>query len=159
MLQHYAAKNLDAIFPSDNPSKHTIQFCKRFLADLKNAWYIFPSLWGTQSVLSAGPSVLWSGGCQALGGGLCAIAAHCGGDGLGTGSHVGLEGVLESARQRIGGRCAGCVRGSDAEVVDTLGPVVLVVVLGNDDLRCAGSRGCGRGARAAVVDDGGNPFE
>ena len=38
------------------------------------------------------------GGYQALGGGQCAIAAHSGGDGLGTGGHVGLEGVLESAR-------------------------------------------------------------
>lgn len=70
-----------------------------------------------------------------------------------------MEGVLESARQRVRSRCAGCVRGSDAEVVDALGPVVLVVVLRDDHLGCAGSRGCGGGARAAVVDDGGEAFK
>jgi hypothetical protein len=73
------------------------------------------------------------GAYQALGGGLCAVAAHCRGDGLGTGSHLGLEGVLESARQRVGRWCAGYVSGSDAEVVYSLCPVVLVVDLGDDD--------------------------
>jgi hypothetical protein len=38
---------------------------------------------------------------QALGDGLCAVAAHCSGDELGTGSHIGLEGVLENAHQRV----------------------------------------------------------
>ena len=50
-------------------------------------------------------------------------------------------------------------RGSDTEVADALGPVVLVVVLRDDDLRCAGLRGCGRGSRSAVVDDGCDAFE
>jgi hypothetical protein len=58
-----------------------------------------------------------------------------------------------------GGLCAGCVRGSDAEVVDALDPVVLVVMLRDDDLGRAGSRGCGGGARAAVVDDGRDSLE
>jgi hypothetical protein len=35
------------------------------------------------------------------------------------------------------------VRGSDAEVLYSLCPVVLVVDLGDDDLGCAGERGCG----------------
>lgn len=46
------------------------------------------------------------------------------------------------------------VRGSDAEVADSLRPVALIVGLGDDDLGCAGERGRGRGARAAVVDGG-----
>ena len=73
---------------------------------------------------------------QALGGGLCAVAAHCTGDGFGTRSHIGLQGSLESFRQRAGGRCTARVRGSDPEEVDSFCPVVLVVHLGNDDLRC-----------------------
>ena len=47
----------------------------------------------------------------------CAITAHCGGDELGTGSHFGLEGVLESARQRVGGRNNERVSASNSEVV------------------------------------------
>src|SRR5215475_8282901 len=43
--------------------------------------------------------------------------------------------------------------------MDALGPVVLVVMLRDDDLGRAGSRGPGSGARAAVVDDGGDSFE
>jgi len=78
------------------------------------------------------------GADQALGRGLCAVAVHCSGDGLGTGSDIGLEGALESAPQRFGGWCAGCVRGADAEVVYSLCPVMLVVHLGDDDLRCSG---------------------
>jgi hypothetical protein len=54
---------------------------------------------------------------SSAGGGLCAVAAHGSRDGLGTGSHIGLQSVLESARQRVGRWCAGCVRGSDAEVL------------------------------------------
>ena len=66
-------------------------------------------------------------GDQAMGGDLGTIAAHGAGDGLGTSSNIGLENVLEGAHQRVGGRCAGYVRDSDAEVTDALGPVVLVV--------------------------------
>ena len=66
-----------------------------------------------------------------------------------------LRALVSESVVGVPGACAV----SDAELVDTLGPVVLVVVLGDDDLRDAGLRGCGRGARAAVVDDGGDPFE
>ena len=51
------------------------------------------------------------------------------------------------------------MRGSGPEKVDSLGTVGLVVVLGDDDLGCSGSRGCGCAARPAVVDDGGDPRE
>src|SRR5262245_46899662 len=78
---------------------------------------------------------------------------------MGTGSHVGLKCMLESARQRLGSRSGMCVRGADAEVVDALGPVVLVVVLGDNDLWRAGSCSCGSGARTTMVDDGCNPLE
>ena len=36
---------------------------------------------------------------QSLRGGLCAVGAHCTGDGLGTGRYVGAEGVTESCCQ------------------------------------------------------------
>ena len=75
---------------------------------------------------------------QALGGGLYAVDAHCASDGLGTGGHLRPESVLQSAPQRVGGRCTGCVRRADAKVVDSLCPVVLVVHLGDDDLGGAG---------------------
>jgi len=96
---------------------------------------------------------------QALSGDLCAVAAHCSGNGLRTGSHIGSERVLESPRQRVSCWYARCVRGSDAEALDPLCPVVLIVDLRNDDLGCADQRGCGGGARTAVMDDGGDPLE
>ena len=43
---------------------------------------------------------------------------------------------------------------ADAKITDALGPVVLVVVLGDDDLQCARSRGRSRGAGTAVMDNG-----
>ena len=96
---------------------------------------------------------------QSLGGGACAVVAHGGGDELGPGSHSRLEAVLERAPQRVGGWRAGCVLGADAEVVYSLCPVVLIVDLGDDDLGCAGERGGGCSARAAVVDDCRDPLE
>jgi len=114
----------------------------------------------TTSILSTGfgmGSVV--GAYQAVGGDQCAVAAHCRGDGAGTGSHSGFEGVIECARQRVGGRYDGRVCASDSEVVDSLCEVVLIVVLGDDDLGCTGSRGRGCGAGAAVVVDGGDSFE
>jgi hypothetical protein len=74
-------------------------------------------------------------GYQAMGSGLYAIPLHSGSNGLGTGSHVRLEGELEGDRQRIGSRCARCVRDASAEIMNSLCPVVLVVHLRNDDLR------------------------
>jgi hypothetical protein len=38
---------------------------------------------------------------QAPGGGMSAVAAHCSSDGTGTDGDIGLEGLLESARQRL----------------------------------------------------------
>ncbi len=96
---------------------------------------------------------------QSLRGSLCAIGAHCASDELGTGCYVRLESVAEGRGQRVGGRYDRRVRRSDPEVVDSLCPVVLVVELGYDDLGCSGSRGCGCGARPAVVHDGGDPLE
>ena len=46
------------------------------------------------------------------------------------------------------------MRGSDAQVMYPLCPVMLVVHLGNDDLRCARRRSESRSACTAVVDDG-----
>ena len=60
---------------------------------------------------------------------------------MGTGSHTWWEGVLECTRQRVSGRSDGRVRSSDAEMVGALSPVVLVVVLGDHDLRGAGQPG------------------
>src|SRR5512133_1806439 len=94
----------------------------------------------TQSIFSAGRSFLWCVAYQTLGGDLCAITAHRGGDGSCAGSDLRLEAVLESVCQRVGGRCGGCVRGSNAELVDSSCPVVLVVMLRDEDLRRAGSR-------------------
>src|SRR5207248_8301990 len=45
------------------------------------------------------------------------------------------------------------------EVVYSLRPVVLIVHLWDYHLGCSGQRGCSRSARAAVVDDGFDPFE
>jgi hypothetical protein len=90
---------------------------------------------------------------QALGGEPRAVGAHGCDYGAGAGSHVGLEGVIERARQRLRGRCDGWVRASDSELVHSSCEVVLVMVLRDDDLGCSGSRGCGRRARAAVVYD------
>ena len=81
------------------------------------------------------------------------------GDRSGMHSHIGLEGVLECARQRVDGRYDGRVCASDSEVVDSLCEVVLIVVLGDDDLGRSGSGGRGCGACATVVDDGGDSFE
>ena len=67
--------------------------------------------------------------------------------------------MAERLGQRVGGRRAGRVRGSDPEVVNTLCPVVLVVDLGHDDLGCSGLRGYGRGPRATVMHCGGDPPE
>ena len=70
------------------------------------------------------------------------------------GSHFGLECLLESAYQRFDGRCAGCMRSPDAELLHSSGPVVLVVMLRDEDLGRAGSCRGVRGPCAAVVDDG-----
>lgn len=51
------------------------------------------------------------------------------------------------------------MRGSDAEALDLACPVVLVVVMRDDDLRRTGMRGCGCRASATVVDDGSDAWE
>ena len=84
-------------------------------------------------------------------GDLRALGAHRGGDGAGAGRHVRLDGVAERFGQRVGSGRAGRVRGSNAEVVDSLCPVVLVIHLRHDDLGCSGLRGGSGGARAAMV--------
>src|ERR1700738_2526825 len=68
-------------------------------------------------------------------------------------------GLCATGAGGVGGRCAGRVCASDSELVDSSGPVVLVVVLGDDDLGRPGSRGRGCGACAAMVHDGGDPLE
>ena len=88
-----------------------------------------------------------------------AVATHGGGNGLRTNNHVRSEGTLERARQRADRWRAGGVRSANPQIVYSLCPVVLVVELRNHDLGRASHRGCGGGARAAVVDDSGNPFE
>ena len=87
-----------------------------------------------------------------MGGGQGAIAAQRSGDGLGSGRHTWIEGLLENAGQRIGRWCDRRMRGSKPEVMDSLGPVVLVVDLRDNDLRHARKRGGGGGPRAAMVD-------
>src|SRR5215468_10765888 len=49
--------------------------------------------------------------------------------------------------------------GADAKLGNALGPVMLVIMVGNNDLRRAGSGGGGSGARSPMVDDGSNSFE
>jgi hypothetical protein len=51
------------------------------------------------------------------------------------------------------------VRGAYPQLEDAASPVMLVVVLRHDDLGSAGVRGRGRGARATVVHDRGDPGE
>jgi hypothetical protein len=70
-----------------------------------------------------------------------------------------LERELESACQRIDRWRARCVCDTDPEVANASGPIVLVVHLGDDDLGRAGQGRGGRGARAAVMDDGGDACE
>ena len=96
---------------------------------------------------------------QALGSHLSAIAAHCAGNGLRPYSHLGLERLFERARQRFAGGCAGHMCAADAELIDSPGPVVLVVMLWDDHLGRAGARGRRGGARTPMVYDRGNPFE
>nr|WP_164313967.1 hypothetical protein [Streptomyces sp. SID12501] len=69
------------------------------------------------------------------------------------------EGVGEGLGQGVGGRGGEGVGGADPEVVEALCPVVLVDVLGDDQLGCPGTGRRGGGARAAVVDDGGDSSE
>lgn len=78
-------------------------------------------------------------------------------DRSGAGSHVRLESMSESVHQRASGWCAGCVRDSNTEVVDSLCPVVLIVHLGDDDLGSTGKRRDRCGPRSAVMDNGSNP--
>ena len=51
------------------------------------------------------------------------------------------------------------MRAADLELLDTLGPVVLVVHLGNDHLGCASESGGAGCARPTMVDDRGDPLE
>jgi hypothetical protein len=51
------------------------------------------------------------------------------------------------------------VRGSNAEAVDPLRKVVLVIDMRNNDLCHAAQRGGRGGTRAAMVDDGRDPSE
>ena len=51
------------------------------------------------------------------------------------------------------------MRDPDPNSLDELGEVGLVVEVRHDDLGRAGARGHGRGARAAVVHDGGHARE
>ena len=67
--------------------------------------------------------------------------------------------MRESAGERVPGWRAGCMRGTDAQRVDSLRPVVLIVKTRDHNLRDAGERGRGRRSGATVVHDGGNPRE
>ena len=96
---------------------------------------------------------------QALGCNNCAVVEHLASGRPGTSDHVGPKGALESGHERFACHFARPVSHTDAKITDALGPVVLVVVLGNDDLRHARSRSGGRGTRAAVVNDGRDPSE
>jgi hypothetical protein len=69
-----------------------------------------------------------------------------------------LKGAFQGVRQRVDGWRAGCVRGADAEVGDSLREVVLVVQLRNDDLGCAGQCGSRCRARSTVMHDGRDPI-
>ena len=51
------------------------------------------------------------------------------------------------------------MRDADAQGVDSLRPVVLIVAIRDYELRRSGERGCGCSSRAAVVHDGSNPRE
>ncbi len=75
------------------------------------------------------------------------------------GGQGGLKRMPQSRRQRFNSGCAGRVRGSDPQMLDPPGPIKLVVMLGDDDLGCSGSRRGRRGARSAVMDDGGDLFK
>jgi hypothetical protein len=96
---------------------------------------------------------------HAVGGNLCAIVPHGGGDGLRTRRDIRSQCELESAGQRISRWRAWRVRRTDAEGADSLCPAALVVVIRNDDLRRTAKRGCGCRSRAAVVDDGRDAWE
>src|SRR5512133_3018296 len=74
---------------------------------------------------------------QPIGRGLCTVPQYRAGDGPGTDGHLRPKGPVESAYQRFRGRCAGRMGESDSEVLNSLGPVVVVMALGDDDLRCA----------------------
>jgi hypothetical protein len=90
---------------------------------------------------------------------VCAVSPYGVGDEFGVGGHVWLERVAEGLGQRLGGGCAGRVRGSDSEVLDSLCEVGLVVHLRDDDLRRSSAGGRGRCPGAAVVHDRGDPPE
>ena len=56
------------------------------------------------------------GAHQALGGDQCPIRAYNGRDALSTSRRIGLEGLLESARERVCRRCGCCVRDSETRL-------------------------------------------
>ena len=82
-------------------------------------------------------------------------ACHVGRPGAGLGRQRGLK----RGGQRLEGRRRAVVRGADAEVGHPAGPVGLVRDLGDHHLWRAGPCGRRRGARAAVMHDGGHPAE
>ena len=75
---------------------------------------------------------------QTLGGDQCAIAVYAGSDGLSTSRHLALKSVCQRARQRLGGGCGWDVHSSNAKLLNTACPVVLIVMLRDDDLRRTG---------------------
>ena len=89
----------------------------------------------------------------------CAVDAHRCRVGLSASDHTGFEGVRERIDQRISGRCDRRMCPSDSEIADALCEVELVMMLRDDDLRCARSCGRGCGASAAVVNDSGHARE
>src|ERR1700736_5564583 len=111
-----------------------------------------PYFWGTSGSMRVRSH-------QSLRGGPCAVAAHGTRDDSSTGGHLRPEDVAERRGQRVTGRYDGRVGASDSELGDSLCPIELVVVLGDDDLGCSGSRGRGCRARTPVVHDAGDPLE
>src|SRR5262249_60095129 len=78
---------------------------------------------------------------QPFGGNLRSVAAHDSRDGSSTRSDIRSERALERAGERIGRWRTGRLRSADSERVDSLCPVVLVIVIRNDHLRSPGERG------------------
>ena len=85
-----------------------------------------------------------------------AIPPHCSRHSAGARNDLTPQTVRESAGKRIPRGWAGYMRYTDAKPIDPLGPVVLIVVIGDHHLRHAGKRGCGCRSGAAVMNDGSN---
>ena len=94
-----------------------------------------------------------------LRGGCRTVRAHSAGEGFGADSHLGLKSAVECRDERVDGRCCGRVRDAYSEVIDAFCEVVLVVPVRHDHLGRSGSRGRGRRARTAVVDNSGDTRE